>query len=86
MGGRRVSKPVRTFTAIHEAHMKRAHELFLGLGPAFDRPKEISNGILCLANICDVLIRAIETQQMQIAQLQDQVESLEDRIKSGGRR
>jgi hypothetical protein len=81
-----MSKPERVFTACVEAHMKRAHELLSSCGPAFDRPKEISNGILCLANICDVLIRAVETQQMQIAQLQDHVEILEDRIKSGGRR
>lgn len=81
-----MSKPERVFTACNEAHIKRAHDLLHGFGPAFDRPKEISGGILCLANICDVLIRAVETQQMQITQLQDQIESLEDHIKLGGRR
>lgn len=81
-----MSRPERVFTACNEAHMKRAHDLLHGFGPVFDRPKEISNGILCLANICDVLIRAIETQQMQITQLQDQIESLQSGPELRGRR
>jgi hypothetical protein len=59
-----------TQTQLIEAQIKRAHELFASFGPAFDRPKEIANGILLLGNICDVLIRVIENQQSQIDHLQ----------------
>jgi hypothetical protein len=77
-----MSKPKRTATATIEGQVNRARDLLHDVGPAFDRPREISNGILCVINVCDVFIRIIENQQFQIEQLQDQVESLEERMTS----
>jgi hypothetical protein len=63
-------------TQMIEAKLKRAHQLFESFGHAFDRPKEIANGILTLGNLCDVLIRVIETQQTQIEELQERIRAL----------
>lgn len=72
-----MSQPKRTVAATIEGQVKRARELLQGFGPTFDRPREISNGILVLGNICDVFIRIIENQQFQIEQLQRQIEDIE---------
>jgi hypothetical protein len=65
-----------TETQMIQAQLKRAHMLFEGFGPAFDRPKEIANGILTLGSICDALIRAIEKQQSQIVELNAAIDGL----------
>jgi len=62
--------------SVIENQIKRARQLFEGFGPAFDRPKEIADGILVLGNICDVLIRIIENQQAQIEQHEADIEAL----------
>jgi ribosomal protein S15P/S13E len=64
-----------------ESKIKRAHDLLRNFGPAFDRPKEISNGILCLTNVCEALIGIVEHQQEQIAFLNDRCDSLRAHIK-----
>ena len=70
-----------------DGEIKGAHRLLDGFGSAFDRPREIASGILTLANICDVLIRVIEDQQVEMLRLRRDVDALEEaRASFRGRR
>jgi hypothetical protein len=53
-----------------EKQVKEAVDTLRDLGPTFDRPREISNGIAGVANACERLLQIVQNQQAQIERLE----------------